>query len=333
MRIPLSIAACSTALLAMALSAVGSHEGVAAVMGEGAPVASGDAQGPADAGVRDTKDASLAPEEVGAEPEARSDASEPGIYDGLEAMASREDPKNDRDASATEAVPPTLDGSSPLEASTSEAGAAWDLQASGRTEPVAAVLPSTAGQGSSAGAGERTAHPRRLPIFGLGADVGVPDGANLSLVASPVPWVRFQLGFGSNGIGRGFRVGATLLPFRDGPSVAAEYGHYQDGNANALIARLAGEGFQTSPLLERVGYDYFNLHFGLNFGYQRAVFFVQGGLSIVRGQIHNVAPFVHDETSSPDGTGAGSTEVVVRADPRLKATGIAGKLGLIVYVW
>jgi len=168
----------------------------------------------------------------------------------------------------------------------------------------------------------------RLPIFGLGADVGVPDGANLSLVARPCAWARSQIAIGSNSISHGVRVGVTLLPLGHGPGLVAEYGHYQDGNANPLAARLMGSGFQPSPLLERIGYDYLNLQLGMNFGYQRVVFFVQGGLSMVWGHIHNVGPFVRGTTGD-----SGSTEVVVHSDPTAKATGIAGKLGFLVYVW
>ncbi len=69
-----------------------------------------------------------------------------------------------------------------------------------------------------------------------------------------------------------------MLPFRDGPAAVIEYGHYNDRNANAIAGKPIGSSFQPGPLFERVGYDYVNLHLGLNFGYRRAVFFVQGGL-------------------------------------------------------
>lgn len=215
-----------------------------------------------------------------------------------------------------------LDGGEPLAPSLAvEAGPASPPPAMARVDREPVVRASAA-----------PAEPRRLPTFGVGADVGLPDGANASLVIRPVSFARFQLALGSNGIGRGYRIGAALLPMRDGPALVAEYGHYQDGDANAMAARLGVGDAQVRPLLERVGYDYANLHLALNFGYRRVVFFVQGGLSVVRGHIHNVAPFVHQQTTAT-ATGSGSTEVVVQQDPAVRATGLAGKLGLIFYVW
>lgn len=170
--------------------------------------------------------------------------------------------------------------------------------------------------------------PTRLPILGLGIDVGVPDGANLSILARPSSWSRLQFAVGNNGMSYGWRLGAAVLPFRDGPAAVVEYGHYRDGNANRIAGKLIGSSFQPSPLFERVGYDYVNLQLGVNFGYRRVVFFIQGGLSVVRGQIHNANQVLQQQTSGLDGT-----EVAVKSDPTFKATGFAGKLGLITYVW
>lgn len=177
-----------------------------------------------------------------------------------------------------------------------------------------------------AGVASEPPRPSRLPVFGLGADVGLPDGANLSLVARPWSWLRAQASIGSNSISHGWRAGVALLPFGTGPAVVAEYGRYQEGNANALASKLLGS--RPSPLLERVGYDYVNLHLGLSFGYRRVVFFVQGGPSFVRGQIHNLDQVVRGSTA-----GTGSTEVAVHEEPSIKATAVSGKLGLIVYIW
>ncbi len=168
----------------------------------------------------------------------------------------------------------------------------------------------------------------RLPVLGFAFDVGLPDGMNLSLVGRPCPWSRIQMGVGSNGIGFGWRAGVTMLPFRQGPAAIVEYGHYYDGNANAVAGLLVGSGFHESPLFDHVGYDYVNLHLGLNFGYRRVVFFVQAGLSIVRGHIHDAGQAASQATA-----GSSGTEVTVHSDPTIKATGFAGKLGLIAYVW
>src|SRR5208283_4363991 len=47
--------------------------------------------------------------------------------------------------------------------------------------------------------------PRRLPMLGLMADVGVPDGLIGSLAIRPWNWVRFCAGGGTNGISSGWR--------------------------------------------------------------------------------------------------------------------------------
>lgn len=169
--------------------------------------------------------------------------------------------------------------------------------------------------------------PRRLPMLGLMADVGVPDGLIGSLAIRPWSWVRFCAGGGTNGISSGWRAGLTLLPFGAGPSASLEYGRYQDGDANALARKLVGGGFDGSPLLDRVGYEYMNAHLGLDFGFRRFVFFIHGGVTMLRGQIHNL-------NAAISGAGAtGATEVAVQQDPTAKAIGPSVKLGLVFYIW
>ena len=174
--------------------------------------------------------------------------------------------------------------------------------------------------------------PKRLPIFGLMADVGVPDGLIGSLAIRPWSWVRLCGGGGSNSISRGWRAGITLLPFAAGPSASFEYGRYQDGNANSLAKAIIGSGFDGSPLLERVGYEYMNAHLGLDFGSRRVVFFVHGGVTVIRGQIHNVDTAIR-QSAPQNTTTSGTTEVVVPQEPTVKAVGSSFKLGLIVYIW
>jgi len=174
--------------------------------------------------------------------------------------------------------------------------------------------------------------PTRLPIFGLMADVGVPDGLIGSLAVRPWSWVRLSGGGGTNSISRGWRAGITLLPFAAGPTASFEYGQYQEGNANPLAKKVIGGSFDGSPLLERVGYQYMNAHLGLDFGSRRFVFFLHGGLTIVRGQIHNVDAAIRQSVSQTTNT-TGATEVVVGQDPTVKAVGSSVKIGFIVYIW
>jgi len=176
---------------------------------------------------------------------------------------------------------------------------------------------------------EAPARPRRLPLFGVMVDVGVPDGLVGSLTIRPRKWVRVAGGGGSNGISSGWRAGITLLPFGAGPSASFEYGGYQDGDANALAKTF---GFGSSPVLQRVGYQYMNAHLGLDFGTRRFVFFIHGGVTMLRGQIHNLDALIPSPPAS-DASATGTTEVTVRRDPNAKAVGPSLKLGLIVYVW
>jgi hypothetical protein len=174
--------------------------------------------------------------------------------------------------------------------------------------------------------------PVRLPIFGLMADVGVPDGLIGSLAIRPLSWLRLAAGGGTNSISRGWRTGLTLLPFAAGPSASFEYGQYQDGDANTLAKKIIGGNFNGSPLLERVGYQYMNAHLGLDFGSRWFVFFLHGGITMLRGQIHNVDAAIKEGTAH-DASTAGATEVVVRQEPKVKAIGSSVKMGLILYFW
>jgi len=176
---------------------------------------------------------------------------------------------------------------------------------------------------------EAPVRPKRLPLLGVMVDVGVPDGLIGSLTIRPRKWVRVSGGGGSNGISSGWRAGLTLLPFGAGPSASFEYGGYQDGDANALAKTF---GFGSSRVLQRVGYQYMNAHLGLDLGTRRFVFFLHGGVTMLRGQIHNLDTLIPAPPAG-DASATGTTEVTVRRDPNAKAVGPSLKLGLIVYVW
>jgi FtsZ-interacting cell division protein YlmF len=72
-----------------------------------------------------------------------------------------------------------------------------------------------------------------------------------------------------------------------------------------------------------------NAHLGLDLGSRRCVFFIHGGITMLRGQIHNLDASI--PATNADNT-SGTTEVVVRQDPNAKAVGPSLKLGLIVYI-
>ena len=168
----------------------------------------------------------------------------------------------------------------------------------------------------------------RLPQLGVMADAGLPDGANASLVFRPLRWLRVHGGGGYNMVSAGLRAGATVVPFGMGPSATLEGGHYFDGNANGAVQRFAGQSF-SSPLLERVGYDYANFHLGLDLGYRRVTFYIHGGMSYVRAQVHNLDSVVSSQAPASDGNG--TTEISLKQDPTLRAWFPSAKLGLIFY--
>ncbi len=173
--------------------------------------------------------------------------------------------------------------------------------------------------------------PKALPRFGVMADAGLPDGANASLVFRPFSWLRAHGGGGTNMISKGVRAGVTLVPFGSGLSATLEAGHYFDGDANGLARRFAGSSFQ-SELLERVGYDYANGHLGLDFGSRRVTFYIHGGMSYVRANIHNVDSVLSAQAAA-NGADSGTTEVSVKQDPIVRAWFPSVKLGLIVYLF
>jgi len=209
------------------------------------------------------------------------------------------------------------------------------MRSAHRFAPLAAAaavlwaLPARAQVTESLSSAAAVVTPKRPPLLGVMVDAGVPDGANASLVFRPLSWLRAHGGGGTNMIGKGVRVGATLLPFGSGPSATLEAGHYFDGDANGLARRFAGSTF-SSPLLERIGYDYVNAHLGLDFGSRRAVFYIHGGMSYIRATLHNFDSVVASTAS--DNGADGSTEIAVKSDPIVKAWVPSAKLGLIVYL-
>jgi hypothetical protein len=74
-----------------------------------------------------------------------------------------------------------------------------------------------------------------------------------------------------------------------------------------------------------------NAHLGLDFGSRCFVFFIHGGVSMLRGQIHNLGASIAAPTAS-DTSVQGSTQVIVPQDPSARAMGPSVKLGLIVYI-
>ena len=166
------------------------------------------------------------------------------------------------------------------------------------------------------------AEPGRIGVM---LDAGVPDGGHASLVVRPARWMNLHAGVGTNLISRGVRGGATvyLLPTRVAPSLNVDVGRFPAGDANPVARRLELIG-EDHPLLREVGYDYGDLHLGLDFGREDLTFYVHAGATWVRGRVRNL-----DETLA-EGREDGVT-VEVRQDPIVTAVGPSARLGFLVY--
>jgi hypothetical protein len=173
-----------------------------------------------------------------------------------------------------------------------------------------------------------------LPWLGLMADAGVPDGVQGSLVLRPMKWLRTSVGGGYNMISKGVRAGVSILPFGRGPSATLEAGRFFEGNANTAGSKyIAGysDANPLSPALDRIGYDYANAHLGLDFGYKRVTFYIHGGMTYMRGKVHNLGS-LFNKNPAINGTDENGLSVTV-SDVSYTVIAPSAKLGLIVYLW
>jgi len=152
------------------------------------------------------------------------------------------------------------------------------------------------------------------------ADVGAPDGANASIVYRPVRALRVHGGVGHNYVSRGVRGGITLVPFatRVTPTVSFDYGRYFEGDANPLVRVLSGDPMFSSSQLDSVGYDYANVHVGVEVGRKWFTFYVHAGMSRITSDLQNL-------TSE-------SSTVTFSEDPTLTMWTISARLGFIFYL-
>ena len=162
-----------------------------------------------------------------------------------------------------------------------------------------------------------------LTRLGVGTDVGVPDGATASIVVRPVRALRLHAGGGSNYVSPGIRAGVTLVPLASwfSPTLSVDIGRYFDGDANPLLRMVTGDHSLSIAALNRVGYDYANLHAGLEFGRKRLTFYLHAGASRIATEVHELGA----TTDAMSG-------VTFTSDPRVRAWTPSARLGLILYV-
>ncbi|HEY0715803.1 MAG TPA: hypothetical protein VGF45_24175 [Polyangia bacterium] len=166
----------------------------------------------------------------------------------------------------------------------------------------------------------------RPSVVGVGADVGLPDGAMASLVLRPVVPVRLSLAVGSNGTAPGFRGGVSLLPFGAGPSLTLEGGHYLSGRPNGPLKSVFGGMGRFASYVGQVNYTFANAHAGVDVGRKNFTFFLHGGVSYIRATLRDVSV---PRSTGNEGT---VTTLTFREDPVLRMFTPSVKLGLVFYL-
>ena len=155
----------------------------------------------------------------------------------------------------------------------------------------------------------------------------MPDGTNLSFVYRPISIARVHAGLGYNGVSPGLRIGGELLPLGWGPSLGIAYGHYFEGDANGLAGMFGDPGEEGSKLLENVGYSYFALRAGMEFGGDRFTFFARGGVCWLSTTIHELGSVIENGDDEND-----NMTVEIKQDPELDAFLPTLQLGMIVQI-
>jgi hypothetical protein len=166
-------------------------------------------------------------------------------------------------------------------------------------------------------AGDASASP-----FGVMTDVGVPDGATISVVYRPISPVRVSIGASHNYVGPGVRAGITLtpIPWWLSPTLSVSAGHFAERDANPLARMIIGDDSFSSEPLEQVGYDYADAHLGLAFGRRRATFYIDGGVSRIVGNVRNL------------GAEGEMVSVTYTEDPTITLATLSARVGFIIYI-
>jgi hypothetical protein len=188
------------------------------------------------------------------------------------------------------------------------------------TAPAAPI--SSVDPGASESDGGAKAKPR---MFGAMFDVGVPDGATLSGVFRPIDLARLHAGIGYNGVSPGLRIGGEFLPLGWGPSLGIAYGHFFEGDASSVAGMFGDIDDDTRQVLENVGYSFFALRAGMEFGGDRFTFFGRGGITWLSTTIHELDAIIAPDPDS-------NMTVTMKEDPVLNAVVPTIQFGMIVQI-
>ena len=158
--------------------------------------------------------------------------------------------------------------------------------------------------------------------FGIMADAGAPEGAQVAVVIRPVRALRLHGGAGYNGISSGVHAGASLVPFASwvSPTLDVDYGSFPEGDATHLVRVASGDPAIGSPLLRKVGYRFANARVGLEFGRKRVTFYLHAGASRITGTVRDFGAVLDDPHV-----------MITTTPPRIDAWTVSARVGLIVY--
>lgn len=156
--------------------------------------------------------------------------------------------------------------------------------------------------------------------LGVAVDSGIPDGMAAAMAVRPWFWLRFEAGGMHNTISPGLRGGVSLIPFYFWitPSLTVEAGHYFESDATWIARRLTSNR-NLDPLFRKVGYNFGNVHLGLELGSPHSLsFFLRAGVSYVQMTAHGVQQAINDPT-------------IQAGDVGLSGVIPSAKLGLLLY--
>jgi hypothetical protein len=122
------------------------------------------------------------------------------------------------------------------------------------------------------------------------------------------------------------------------PSLNVEAGRYFRGDANKALVRLGLAEESNDPLLREVGYDYANLHVGIDIGRQRMSFYIHAGLSQIRGTITNLDEAIRNDAAESEEEGSpqepmemNELDVEIRRPPTITIVTPSARIGLVVF--
>jgi hypothetical protein len=188
--------------------------------------------------------------------------------------------------------------------------------------PVPLVRVDTAEAGQGVALSETTSAPPMRRV-GLALTAGIPSGAAAELVVRPWRALRVHAGGAYDLASGGLLGGITFAPVRFpiAPVLEIEAGHFFEGDASGLFARVPGlQGGLLQPL-RHVGYDFATAELGLELGLPGSfVFTVRVGLAAVQATVHDLAAAV---SAGP---------AVSVADARVRAVIPSARLGFVVFL-